>query len=77
MVRTDFFQECPVCGRSLRIHVAYLGRRMKCGHCGGRFLATVPVDQRAAPPDQLLARANELLTRSAQQLGASPSPRNC
>jgi len=35
-----YFQVCPVCGRSLRIRVALLGRRVFCGHCDGGFVAT-------------------------------------
>ncbi|RLS33482.1 MAG: hypothetical protein DWH79_07220 [Planctomycetota bacterium] len=34
-----FFQGCPVCGRSLRIRVTLLGRRVYCQHCGGGFVA--------------------------------------
>src|SRR6185369_15396146 len=40
MSRTTFFyQECPVCGRSLRVAVRYFGREMSCGHCHGEFVA--------------------------------------
>jgi hypothetical protein len=40
MSRTTFFyQECPVCGRSLRVAVRYFGREMSCTHCHGEFLA--------------------------------------
>lgn len=35
-----FFQECPTCGRHARIRVEYLGRRVTCLHCQGRFLAS-------------------------------------
>lgn len=34
-----FFQACPVCGRSLRIRVGLLGRRVYCCHCDGSFTA--------------------------------------
>jgi hypothetical protein len=34
-----FYQECAVCGRSLRIPVQYFGRKVHCGHCGGEFQA--------------------------------------
>ncbi len=37
-----FFQACPVCGRSLRIRVALLGRHVCCGHCDGSFVAADP-----------------------------------
>lgn len=35
-----FFQSCPVCGRSLRIRVGLLGRRVSCNHCHGGFVAS-------------------------------------
>lgn len=35
-----FFQSCPVCGRSLRIRVGLLGRRVTCDHCAGVFVAS-------------------------------------
>ena len=34
-----FYQACPICGRSLRICVEYLGRMVACRHCRGEFLA--------------------------------------
>lgn len=37
-----FLQPCPVCGRTLRIGVLLLGRRVYCQHCGGGFVATDP-----------------------------------
>lgn len=36
---TIFYQECPVCGRSLRVNVKYFGREMSCSHCEGTFIA--------------------------------------
>ena len=36
---TIFYQECPVCGRSLRVPVKYFGREMSCSHCEGIFVA--------------------------------------
>lgn len=36
---TFFYQECPVCGRSLRVAVKYFGKPMSCSHCGGEFRA--------------------------------------
>lgn len=36
---TIFYQECPVCGRSLRIPAKYFGRLMSCSHCEGEFRA--------------------------------------
>jgi hypothetical protein len=61
---TYFNQECPTCGRSLRIRVAYLGKRVVCQHCFGEFEACDP-DSAAYPPSDsgvaLLQRAEELL----------------
>jgi hypothetical protein len=37
-----FYQACPVCGRSLRIRVALLGRNVCCSHCDGSFVAADP-----------------------------------
>jgi len=34
-----YHQGCPVCGRTLRIRVTLLGKRVFCQHCGGGFLA--------------------------------------
>jgi hypothetical protein len=39
---TFFYQECPVCGRSLRVAVRYFGREMSCSHCRGEFVAGPP-----------------------------------
>ena len=44
---TYFYQECPVCARSLRVPVQYFGSIMSCSHCGGEFQA-VAVEQRSA-----------------------------
>lgn len=57
-------QDCPTCGRNLRIRVEYLGRSLCCPHCRGKFMAA---DPSASPyPGRpaalnLLDRANELL----------------
>jgi hypothetical protein len=39
-LKTIFYQECPTCGRSLRIPVKYFGLAMACTHCGGEFVAS-------------------------------------
>ena len=36
---TIFYQECPICGRNLRIPAKYFGRLMSCTHCEGEFRA--------------------------------------
>ncbi len=57
-----FVQECPTCGRRLQIRVEYLGRKMVCDHCHGRFVAR---DSSSAPrgavEGDLLRRVEELL----------------
>ena len=66
-----YVQECPTCGRSLQIRVAYLGRRMVCQHCLGEFEATDPANKQNTPPvghDDLLARADDLLATAGRQL---------
>jgi hypothetical protein len=77
MVRTEFYQECPVCGRPLRVRIAYLGRRMKCGHCGGRFVAAAASEEKPAPSEELMARAEQLLTQSSIRLVTYRDPAGC
>lgn len=36
---TIFYQQCPICGRNLRVPVKYFGRPMSCTHCEGEFIA--------------------------------------
>lgn len=67
---TDVFfnQSCPVCGRTVRIRVQLLGRRVYCQHCGGGFTA-LDAALRAEPTvhervDELLARASRQLERA-------------
>ncbi|HVX60717.1 MAG TPA: response regulator [Pirellulales bacterium] len=69
---THYIQQCPTCGRSLRVRVEYLGRQVACLHCHGRFLACDPESPRASLSDSglaLLRRADELLGRSGQRAG--------
>ena len=68
----QFTQECPVCGRPLEIRIEYLGRRVGCQHCGGRFVASEPAARPGRPPTArslLLRRAESLLELSARRLG--------
>ena len=39
---TYFVNPCPACGRSSRIAVAYLGKQVRCRHCGRVFTARDP-----------------------------------
>lgn len=36
---TFYYEACPVCGRTLRVDIRYLGRRVLCSHCEGQFVA--------------------------------------
>jgi hypothetical protein len=67
---TYFVQECPTCGRSLQVRVEYLGRRVVCQHCHGRFEASDPasaIDPLADSGSNLLRRADQLLDSVAQR----------
>jgi hypothetical protein len=60
---TYFFQECPTCGRHLRIRVEYLGRAVTGVHCRRIFTAS---DRQmrydgAQADSSLLERAERLL----------------
>ncbi|MEX0866171.1 MAG: hypothetical protein WD030_02365 [Pirellulales bacterium] len=64
-----YSQECPTCGRNLRIRVEYLGKRVVCQHCQAKFEACDPSSAHYPPCDSglaLLRRADELLAASAQ-----------
>jgi hypothetical protein len=54
---TFFYQECPVCGRNLRIRVQYFGKEMSCSHCGGEFVASPPEHSHASCIQRELAPA--------------------
>ncbi len=69
-------QECPVCGRPLSILSAYLGRRVTCQHCGGRFLASEPPVRNGSAcgdANSLLRRAEQLIEGSRRRLAAASS----
>jgi rRNA maturation protein Nop10 len=69
---TYFVQECPTCGRRLRIRVEYLGKQVVCQHCAGQFTASDPATSRYSPSDSaIMRRANELLQSSAQSTAQS------
>lgn len=61
---TYFVQQCPTCGRTLQVRVEYLGRHLVCQHCHGRFVARDPSNVLHGS-DDLMARADQLLTESA------------
>lgn len=77
-----FFQSCPICGRSLRIRVTLLGKKVYCRHCGGGFpardgvagagMATLGATCSGEPSlqervDLLLARASDVLARAGAE----------
>lgn len=66
MTGTYYIQECPTCGRTLRVQVEHLGRELSCQHCRGKLVARDPEDLAAAPDPSLalLERANELLEQT-------------
>jgi len=75
---TYFVQECPTCGRRLQIRVEYLGKKVVCQHCCGRFIACDPATGRYSPSDSALMRRAEQLLQDAAQITAhsrAPHPR--
>jgi len=75
-----YVQECPTCGRSLQIRVAYLGKHVACQHCAAKFQACDPSSGNYPPMESglsLLARAEELID-TVSQTATSFSPKsNC
>jgi len=75
MVTNVFFnQSCPVCGRTLRIVVTLLGKRVYCQHCGGGFTAmddslrakhTISAAEPADAVEALLERADWTLRHAS------------
>jgi hypothetical protein len=63
---TYFVQECPTCGRNLRIRVEYLGKSVVCQHCHRMLVAR---DPEASGPVGLglLERASELIDLAEQR----------
>jgi len=71
-MRNFFYQECPVCGRHLRIRIEHLGRDLACTHCHGAFVASDPdIPPAPAPeaPQQDSLSFPELDLRAGVQLG--------
>jgi hypothetical protein len=76
MIRSTYFvQECPTCGRSLRVRVEYLGKLVVCQHCRARFEACDPASGASVSSDSsvaLLRRAEELLETVERQRSERP-----
>jgi len=64
-----FFQDCPTCGRHVRIKAEYLGKRMSCLHCEGEFTAT----DRESRFDAVETRATSVL-QAMESLLSVPQP---
>ena len=66
---TFFVQDCPTCGRKVRVCVEYLGMKIQCRHCRGTFVAS---DTEMDPSGSnsrlaLLQRVDELLATEKRQ----------
>jgi len=61
-----FVQQCPTCGRRLRVCVEYLGKKIQCRHCRGTLVARDPEDDLSweDAPSPLTGRVEELLVVS-------------
>ena len=69
-----YTQECPTCGRSLRIRVAYLGKKVVCQHCHAGFHAVDPASALEDPDEvgsTLLQRAEQLLETVDRRRGVA------
>ena len=67
---TFYVQDCPTCGRKVRVCVEYLGMKIQCRHCRGIFVACDPETNpsNSGSRDDLLQRVDELLaTEKAKQ----------
>lgn len=66
---TYYVQECPTCGRSLEVRIEYLGKRVRCRHCGAKFVA---IDGSYSGLDAsltestILQRADELINTASR-----------
>jgi len=59
-VPTYFHQECPACGRPLRLPIEQFGQQLICRHCGSRLnTADSLTGERDTP--SAIARADQLL----------------
>jgi hypothetical protein len=71
-MKNFFYQECPVCGRHLRIRIEHLGRDLACTHCQGSFVARdpeIPASPLPEAPQQDSLSFPGLELRPAIQIG--------
>ena len=69
--KTYFNQECPACGRGLRIGVTYQGHRVVCNHCQAQFEACDPASPDYPPGDSsiaLMQRVEDLLSEADSRI---------
>ncbi len=66
---TFFVQDCPTCGRKVRVCVEYLGMKIQCRHCRGTFVACDPETDPSSADSRLalLQRVDELLAAEKAQ----------
>ena len=64
-----FVQECPVCGRAVKVLAEHDQRQMTCSHCHGDFFAVDPTSMAGEQTD--VARGNPLLNRVERLLHLS------
>ena len=65
-----FTRPCGTCGRTLEIPIAHIGREVACGHCGGRFIASM------IETSELGGGARNLEERIDRLLAAGPMSSN-
>ncbi len=78
-IPTYYDQDCPVCGRSLRIRGEYQGKEVKCRHCHGQFEAIDPASGLPLPEDSgvaLMRRAEELILAADSRIVGPVKARN-
>lgn len=69
---TYYVQACPTCGRGLQIRVEYLGRKVVCQHCRGKFVASdLKTAQDLSESGILMRRADELLELASKQIDSA------
>lgn len=67
-ISNAFTQNCPTCGRQLRIHIEFIDERVCCKHCQADFVACDPNHPRSNGDcwrSCLLEKADELLELTA------------
>lgn len=66
MTNYRFVQDCPTCGRKLRIRLDLLGREVACKHCCAEFIAqhTEGVSASVPAKDPLLDRVEAAMQKA-------------